>query len=457
VSPSHILGLLALNLWLLVVGTSVLFGLRGWASWAELARLSGLAYMCGVAAMGIVWVWQLTVSIDFTLATIFGSGLIIAFVAALLGHRRGRRFPAAPRVRPPPVGPSVVAALSVALTAIYFEAQFRSGRLAGLYEFDGWAFWVPKAKAIYYFAGLDTQFFHDLPGQSYPPLVPALAAGGFHFMGGADEVTLHLQFWFVLVGFVAAVIGLLSGRVQPMLLWPSLLFVLVTPHVVDHALQVQADFLLDEFFALSALLLALWIRERNDWQLGAAALFLGAAMMTKREGYVLGVCALLAAAAVTSRQARSAWPKLLAVGVIAALVTVPWRALLVSRGLEGGGPEAGGVGLLSHADRAWPSLRLTLSTLFDFHIWLAVVPVLVLAIAASYLAGERQVAAFAAALALLCVAAFTWSTWAFPSLPITKDPALNPIVRFSGALILTATWLIPLLLTHVERTGARRQ
>jgi Dolichyl-phosphate-mannose-protein mannosyltransferase len=242
-----------------------------------------------------------------------------------------------------------------------------------------------------------------------------------------------------------------------MLLWPSMLFVLVTPHIVDHALQVQADFLLDEFFALSALLLALWIRERNDWQLGAAALFLGAAMMTKREGYVLGVCALLAAAVVTSRQARSAWPKLLAVGVIAAVVTVPWRALLVARGLEGGGPEAGGVGLLSHADRAWPSLRLTLSTLFDFHIWHAVVPILVLAIAASYLAGERQVAAFAAALAFLCVAAFTWSTWAFPSLPITKDPALNPIVRFSGALILMATWLIPLLLTNVERTGARRQ
>jgi hypothetical protein len=457
VTATHIFGLLALNLWLLVVGACVLFGLRGWDSWGEFGRLSGLAYMAGVAAMGIVWVWQLTASIDVALATIFGTGVIVAVAAIFFGLRRGRRLPAAPRLRLPPPRVSVIAALFGALTAIYFEAQFRAGRLSGLYEFDGWAFWIPKAKAIYYFGGLDSQFFHDLPGQSYPPLVPALAAGDFHFMGAADEVTLHLQFWFLLVGFVSAVIGLLSARVSPLLLWPSLLLVLVTPHVVVYALQAQADFLLDGFFALAALLLALWIRDRADWQLGAAALFLAAAMLTKREGYVLGVCALLAAAAVTGSQARSSWPRLLGVGIIAAAATVPWRVLLFARDLEGGGPEAGGLGLLSHAERAWPSLRLTLATLFDFQIWLVVVPVLVLAIIAAYIAGERQISTFAAVLALLCIGAFTWSTWAFPSLPITKEPALNPIVRFSGALVLTAMGLVPLLLANLERARARRR
>ena len=42
----------------------------------------------------------------------------------------------------------------------------------------------------------------ELPEQSYPPLVPALEAAAFHFMGAPDVVTLHLQFWFLLVGFV---------------------------------------------------------------------------------------------------------------------------------------------------------------------------------------------------------------------------------------------------------------
>ena len=48
---------------------------------------------------------------------------------------------------------TVPTAVFAALVIVYFEALFRSGRLAGLFEWDGWAFWVPKAKAIYYFGG----------------------------------------------------------------------------------------------------------------------------------------------------------------------------------------------------------------------------------------------------------------------------------------------------------------
>jgi len=89
--------------------------------------------------------------------------------------------------------------------------------------------------------------------------------------------------------------------------------------------------------------------------------------------------------------------------------------------------------------------------LFDFQIWLIVAPLLLLAILAALLY-SRQLAAYAGALSVLCVAAFTWSTWAFPSLPITKAAALNPIVRFSGALVVAAAGLVPLLLAGVQRT-----
>jgi hypothetical protein len=441
VTGGAILSLAALNLWLLVVGLCLLFGLHGWATWAEMARFAGLAYMLGVAANGIAWVWQLVLGVDMSLWTIFAGGAVIAAAGIALGLWQGHRLPAS-RKRGVTYSPGIVTAVGAGLTTVYLMGLFRSGRLAGLYEFDAWAFWVPKAKAIYFFGGLDEQFFRDLPGQSYPPLLPALEAAGFFFMGEPDAVTLHLQFWFLLVGFVAAVAGLLSQRVAAPVLWPPLLLLLVTPHVVGHALQPQADFLLDELFALGVLLTALWIFEREAWQLGSAALLVTAVMSTKREGYLLAVCLLLAALVA----ARTAWRPLLSVAALVVIATLPWRLFLAARDLTGGGPEAGGTGLFSNLDRAWPSLRLALSALFDFDIWLVVMPLLLVALVAGFAYRDRRLALFVATFAALCLCALAWTTWAFPSLPVTKEAALNPVVRFSGALVISAAVLIPLLL-----------
>jgi hypothetical protein len=332
------------------------------------------------------------------------------------------------------------------LLAVYFEVVFRSGRLAGLYEFDGWAFWVPKAKAIYFYGGLDHQFFAELPGPSYPPLVPAFEAAAFRFMGSPDVVTLHLQFWFFLVGFVTAVLGLLHGRVARLFLWPPLLLLLVTPQVVQHALLAEGDFLLDEFIALAALLVGLWLVEQRSWHLAAATAFLGGAMSTKREGYLLAACIILAGLAASWSRRRAVWPRLVVAATIAVVLTIPWRVLLASRGLPGGGPEAGGTGLFAHADRAWPSLRLALSTLFDFQIWLLIAPVVIIAIAAALFAGTRQFGLYALFLFVFALVAFMWTTWAFPSLPITKNAALNPIARLTGSFVFSAAALTPVLL-----------
>ena len=149
-----------------------------------------------------------------------------------------------------------------------------------------------QAKAIYYFGGFDQQFFRELINQAYPPLVPVLEGAAFHFMGAPDVVTLHLQFWFLLVGFVGAVVGLLSGRVSPVFVWPPLLLMLVAPHVGGHFYQPTADFLLDELFAIAALLIALWLIDRKEWQLVAAGLLLAAVMSTKREGYAFAASAI---------------------------------------------------------------------------------------------------------------------------------------------------------------------
>src|SRR6185503_14411773 len=256
-----LLGLAVANVVVLAAGGCLLWGVRGLRSWAEAVRLSGLAYMVGVAAFGVASTVLLVAGVPYGVTTILVTSVVLAVSGLLLGQVLGRP---PPRLRGGGAqGIGLVAASYVALVGVYLEALFRAGRLAPLSNFDGWAFWVPKAKAIYFFGGLDEQFFRELANPTYPPLVPALEAAAFHAMGSADTVTLHVQLWFFLTGFVAAVAGLLAPRVRPAVLWPILLLVLVAPRVVNRSLEPQADFLLDYFFALAALLVALWLVDRR--------------------------------------------------------------------------------------------------------------------------------------------------------------------------------------------------
>ncbi len=305
-----LLGLAVANVVVLAAGGCLLWGVRGLRSWAEAVRLSGLAYMVGVAALGVASTVLLVAGVPYGVTTILVTSVVLAVSGLLLGQVLGRP---PPRLRGGGAqGIGLVAASYVALVGVYLEALFRAGRLAPLSNFDGWAFWVPKAKAIYFFGGLDEQFFRELANPTYPPLVPALEAAAFHAMGSADTVTLHVQFWFFLTGFVAAVAGVLGARVHAAVLGPVLLVVLVAPRVVARSLEPQADFLLDYFFALAALLVALWLVERRAWQLSLASLFLAGAMLTKREGQLLAACVLVAAVAAPwgrggsrGRQSRS--------------------------------------------------------------------------------------------------------------------------------------------------------
>ncbi|MGZ4386347.1 MAG: hypothetical protein ACXVZO_05420, partial [Gaiellaceae bacterium] len=60
-----IAGLVALNLLLLAAGSGVLWATCGWDSWLELARLAGVAYLAGVATVGVLLVLELTAGIPF--------------------------------------------------------------------------------------------------------------------------------------------------------------------------------------------------------------------------------------------------------------------------------------------------------------------------------------------------------------------------------------------------------
>ncbi|MGH3110377.1 MAG: hypothetical protein ACRDQT_05605, partial [Gaiellaceae bacterium] len=350
----------------------------------------------------------------------------------------------------------LLTAALAALVVVYLEALFRFGRLLGLYAWDAWSFWVPKAKAIYFFGGLDEQFFRELPNPTYPPLVPALEATAFEFMGSADVVTLHVQFWFLLVGFVAAVVGLLAPRVSPLLLGSFVLLVLVSPRVVGRTLEPQADFTLDYLFALAALLVALWLLDRRPWQLAAATVFLAGTMLTKREGQLLALCVVVAALVASWRDRRSAWPRLALASACALALALPWRIWFTTHDLSGEFPQ-NAAGLFEDAGRWWPALDSVLTAAFDTGLWTIVIPLALAAIGLAFLAGVRTLPTYAALVYGLALAGFTWGIWSFTELevPIEQDEAINPVVRLSAGLVILSAGLVPLLLESAWRGTER--
>jgi hypothetical protein len=436
-------GLTTLNVAYALAGLALLFGFRGFRTWGAVLRLSGLGYLLGLAAFGALWTALLVAGVPFGGLEIVMSLVALGAVGLAAGRVRRVAVPRSlPRLHAKPV--VLVSAAGIALTGLFLEALFRAARLHSLQAYDAWAFWVPKGKAIFFFDGLDEHLFTTTPNAMYPPLQPIVDAAAFHAIGGADPVTLHVQFWFLVVGAAGAVAGLLHGRVAPWLLWPSLLLVLVVPRFGERLLVPQADMLVDVFVVVAALLLALWLRDRAGWRLVAAAVLLAGAVNTKREG-ILFAAAVLAVAFVVSRPRD--WARLAIASLAVGLAILPWRLWGASHDLPSGTPTSLG------GDRLADAIRLSFEVLYSTARWSVVPLVATIALVAAVVWGDRRLAAFVALVSLLLFAGGVWSTVGFEELALTADESGNPIVRYTGSIILLAAVAVPLLLCSVWRRG----
>jgi hypothetical protein len=444
-----ILGLFVLNTGFFLVGMTFIWAIRGIDRRVELVQLAGLAYLAGLAAVASCWVLELVIGIPFGLSAICGTAVVLGATAVVIGRRLGRTIPARAAG---PIHLAVVTAAGIATLGLFLEALFRSARLRGLYAFDGWAFWIPKAKALYYFHGLDEQLFASLPGPTYPPLVPALDASAFYAMGGVDTVTLHLQYWFVAVGFAAAIAGLLAERVRPWVLWPPLVLVVVLPRLSEHLVQPQADFALQALVTTAVVLVAIWLIEQEQWQLTLMTVMLVGAVLVKREGVLLAVCLYAAAAVASWSRWRSLVPRLAVSALVVAVLGIPWRVWYATHGIGGETPLASGIGGVT--DRGIDSLRLSLDVLFDTGLWSIVPTIGIAALVLAGVWGVRTHAVFGGVLLVGLVLGGVWAT-ASTGVPVTANEALNPIVRYTAAAVLALGCLTPLLLEGVWR-GRRR-
>ena len=65
-------------------------------------------------------------------------------------------------------------------------------------------------------------------------------------------------------------------------------------------------------------------------------------MLTKREGFLLAACMLVAALGRDRPRVQAGmWPRLAVVGVVAFLPSVPWRIWFETRGLPSDAPGGG--------------------------------------------------------------------------------------------------------------------
>src|SRR5439155_21622031 len=220
------------------------------------------------------------------------------------------------------------------------------------------------------------------------------------------------------------------------------------PEVEHRWFQFMADWTLDTFFVLAALLILRWVQTRERWVLVASAIPFAAMLATKREGQLLAACLVVGAGAATFRDWRRAWPMLVGVAVAADAVNVPWRIWWTSRGLTPDTPDSGLGHLAAHLDRVLPSLRIVLEVSLDYRLWLLVVPLAVIAALGALTTSDgKRPAIFFLATGAAVVLGFTWVLWSDPLVPLTTVPSQTPTPRAPGLLAFLSVALPPVLAT----------
>jgi hypothetical protein len=402
---------------------------------AQLLVRLPLAYIVGIALGGIVAAHLALVD-----AGVGAAELIVLTVLVWLFAWRRLRAPGPASVRP---ATGVLGAVALVLALVLLAHVMSMLETRPLYEWDGWAIWATKARALFDFGGAYGPVFTTYPPVQHPLFLPALEAIDFHALGRFDGTLLHVQLGFLGFAFAAALWTLLRERVPALLAGLTVLAIVSSTAFVKQLSTNYADVPLALFVALGAVCLARWLAEGDATLLPAAALFLGTATLTKPEGLLFAAAALLAALAVGGR-ARLRGTALTAVAV--GLVLLPWRVFVAVNHLKNPEYSLGNAVnpgyLWDHADRLGPALRSVAGHAFSLD-WGLLAPFALAAIAAAFLSGRGRLAVFASVWALLSFAGIVLVFWI--SVVPVELTLRWAAYRTVGALVIGAAALAPLL------------
>ena len=397
----------------LAIGAGLLPLLRIARSREALSHRIGLAYILGIATTGALAANLALLDLSLGLA---GLSVLAALslAAGLIVARSWRTADRRPRDTQHPISRVVAATASAALLVILAFAA-RTFAVKPLTEWDGWAIWGLKARALYDFGGTTGPVFETYQPVTHPIFLPALEAVGHHAMGAYDATLIHVQLIALAFGFAAAMWSLLGDRVPHGFVALGLLAILSATPVLNQLSSNLADIPLAFFSALGLVSLGRFLAARETWTLVTATPFLGAAMLTKSEGLLFGLAAFAAAAAVLTAERdtrRLAHVGLSALAAVALLV--PWRIFLAVHDLKN--PEyslSNGISpgyLADHADRVSPAVSRLSHELWSGD-WAQLVALALVSVAAGVLAACYGLAVFAALWLLLSFAGLVVIFW----------------------------------------------
>lgn len=436
---SKIVAIAGANVLMLVLGAGLLPLLRLANTRRELLARLPLAYAAGLAATGIL-------AADLAVVDVPVGWIVLSVLTAVSAAAGLRRLPGGRGPRRPFAAwlHDLPAFLVLAVAAAFVVPLAKLLAVNPLNAIDGWVIWGLRARALYDFGHPVAPVFTDPAYQAlqHPLLLPGLEALDFRVMGGFEGTVVHLQLLGFAVAFVGGAWGLLRDRVPPLLLAAVVLAAVTAPTFLNQLPSNYADMPLAIFVALG---LAALVTE----QLPAAALFLGAAALTKNEGEMFALTAFVAAALVARRtQLRP----LLAAALAVLAVDLPWRIWILVHHVK--------IAEYSIADlfdptylydrraRVGPSVLELWRQLWRLESFSFVVPLVLGGFAGALVLRRHRVAAFGAAWLLLSFAGLVAIYWISTNpiashLTDSSDRTIDSLV-FGGAL------LVPVLLA-VER------
>ena len=317
-------------------------------------------------------------------------------------------------------------------------------------QYDAWAFWVPKGKAIYFFDGLDDAPLHDhaervvsaAPARSSTP--PPSTRWGART---SSRCTCSSGSSSSAPSRAAA--GLLHGRTPPRgssgLLFCSSWSCLASASVC-WPLRPTSSSTSSSRRGTSARPVA---PRRGGL---AARRGRGAARGWRRTRSARASCSRRACSPRrSSSRGRAAGRGSLAASLGVGLAVLPWRLWTSRHDIVVGRAVAvrpTGVSAAHSASRSTFSTRT--------HAGRCCLSSARSRSCAAAVWGDRRLAAYVGVLvAVGLFAGGVWSTVGFPELAITADESGNPIVRYTGSIVFLAAVAVPLLLAR--RSGERRE
>jgi hypothetical protein len=379
----------------------------------ELLRRAGLAPLAGMAWAGIA---------GATLATA-ESRLGIAGLAVLTVATCAAGVVRLARVAPAPPGSGdraprsrldiLVGAASLGVIAVVVGVALAALHVKPLVEYDGWAMWGMKARAIATLGSAHPDVFatpeaYERLHIEYPLLLPSLHALPLQAADGFSSNIVILSCLAVGLAGLLALWALLRDRVRPVILLPALAAIAAAPELFTQLGAGYADVPVAVFVASGIAAAGRWLVDRDTSWLALATLFLSAAVLTKNEGLLFAAAAYVSLFVVARGRRRA----VAIAALVCGLIFAPWRAYISIHDL--GAPDydlSASFDLpwvLDRLDRARPAADGLLHEARDPRQFGLLLALSVAATAFAFLFAPRSLALLATGFGLLSFAGLTW-------------------------------------------------